>query len=42
MVSAPESAVAARYRDIARLATARLALAGKDYAGAFPKIVIED
>ncbi|MFI4921160.1 MAG: iron-sulfur cluster carrier protein ApbC, partial [Gammaproteobacteria bacterium] len=42
VVAEPDSAVAARYREIARRATARLALAGKDYAGAFPKIVIED
>ncbi len=42
VVAEPESAIAARYREIARRATARLALAGKDYAGAFPKIVIED
>ena len=38
----PKGAIAQRYRDIARRATAQLALAGKDYAGAFPKIVIED
>ncbi|HSN17584.1 MAG TPA: iron-sulfur cluster carrier protein ApbC [Gammaproteobacteria bacterium] len=38
----PQGTIAARYREIARRATARLALAGKDYAGAFPKIVVED
>jgi len=38
----PEGAIAKHYRDIGRRATAQLALAGKDYAGAFPKIVIEE
>ncbi|HEY1991235.1 MAG TPA: iron-sulfur cluster carrier protein ApbC [Gammaproteobacteria bacterium] len=38
----PQGTIAARYREIARRATARLALAGRDYAGAFPKIVVED
>lgn len=38
----PRGTIATRYREIARRAAARLALAGKDYAGAFPKIVIED
>jgi ATP-binding protein involved in chromosome partitioning len=38
----PKGAIAQRYREIARHTTAQLALAGKDYAGAFPKIVIED
>ena len=38
----PRGTIAARYRGIARRAAAQLALAGKDYAGAFPKIVIED
>ncbi len=38
----PKSPIAQRYRDIARRAAAQLALAGKDYAGAFPKIVIEE
>jgi ATP-binding protein involved in chromosome partitioning len=38
----PKGAIAQRYRDIARRATAQLSLAGKDYAGVFPKIVIED
>ncbi len=42
VVAEPENTVAARYRDIARRATAQLALAGKEYAGAFPKIVIEE
>ncbi len=38
----PKGAIAQRYRDIARRATAQLALAGKDYVGAFPRIVIEE
>jgi len=38
----PQGTIAARYREIARRATARLALAGKDYAGSFPTIVVED
>ncbi|MDE2235065.1 MAG: iron-sulfur cluster carrier protein ApbC [Gammaproteobacteria bacterium] len=38
----PKSAIARRYREIARRATAQLALAGRSYAGAFPKIVIEE
>jgi len=38
----PRGAAAGRYREIARRAAAQLALAGKDYAGAFPRIVIED
>ncbi|HEV2212017.1 MAG TPA: iron-sulfur cluster carrier protein ApbC [Gammaproteobacteria bacterium] len=42
VVAEPEGVTAGRYREIARRAAARLALAGKDYAGAFPKIVIED
>jgi ATP-binding protein involved in chromosome partitioning len=42
VVAEPEGTIAKRYKDIARRAAARLALAGKDYAGAFPKIVIED
>ncbi len=42
VVAEPQSTVAQRYRDIARCAAAQLALAGRDYAGAFPKIVVED
>lgn len=42
VVAEPDGVTAGRYREIARRATARLALAGKDYAGAFPRIVIED
>jgi len=42
VVAEPQSVTAGRYREIARRAAAHLALAGKDYAGAFPKIVIED
>jgi len=38
----PQGTIAARYREIARRAAAQLALAGKDYAGAFPKIIVED
>ena len=38
----PQGTIAARYREIARRATAQLALAGKTYAGTFPKIVVED
>ncbi|MGH8307539.1 MAG: iron-sulfur cluster carrier protein ApbC [Gammaproteobacteria bacterium] len=38
----PQGTIAQRYRDIARRVAAQLALAGKEYAGAFPKIVIED
>ena len=42
VVADPEGKIAQRYRDIARRTAAQLALAGKDYAGAFPKIVIEE
>ena len=42
VVAEPQSTVAQRYHDIARCAAAQLALAGRDYAGAFPKIVVED
>ncbi|MGH8378207.1 MAG: iron-sulfur cluster carrier protein ApbC, partial [Gammaproteobacteria bacterium] len=42
VVADPQGKIAQRYRDIARRAAAQLALAGKEYAGAFPKIVIED
>ncbi len=38
----PKGPIAQRYRAIARRAAAQLALAGKDYAGAFPKLVIEE
>lgn len=38
----PQGKVALRYREIARRTAAQLALAGKDYAGAFPKIIIEE
>jgi len=38
----PKGPIAQRYREIARRTTAQLALSGKDYAGAFPKIVIEE
>jgi ATP-binding protein involved in chromosome partitioning len=42
VVAEPQGTIAGRYREIARRATAQLAMAGKEYAGAFPKIVIED
>ena len=42
VIAEPDSTVAQRYREIARRTAAQLALAGKDYAGAFPKIVIEE
>jgi ATP-binding protein involved in chromosome partitioning len=42
VVAEPSGTIAQRYRDIARRTAARLALSGKDYAGAFPKIVVED
>jgi ATP-binding protein involved in chromosome partitioning len=42
VVAEPRGTIAGRYREIARRATAQLALAGREYAGAFPKIVIED
>jgi ATP-binding protein involved in chromosome partitioning len=38
----PRGTIAARYQEIARRTAAQLALAGRGYAGAFPKIVIED
>ena len=42
VVADPQGKIAQRYRGIARRTAAQLALAGKDYAGAFPKIVIEE
>ncbi|MGB9429326.1 MAG: iron-sulfur cluster carrier protein ApbC [Gammaproteobacteria bacterium] len=42
VVADPKGAIAQRYRDIARRAAAQLALAGKDYSGAFPKIIVEE
>lgn len=42
VIAEPDSTIAQRYREIARRTAAQLALAGKDYAGAFPKIVIEE
>ncbi len=38
----PQGTIAQRYREIARRAAAQLALSGKEYAGAFPKIIIEE
>ncbi|MGH8397694.1 MAG: iron-sulfur cluster carrier protein ApbC [Gammaproteobacteria bacterium] len=42
VVAEPQGTIAQRYRDIARRTAAQLALAGKEYAGAFPKIIIEE
>jgi ATP-binding protein involved in chromosome partitioning len=42
VIAEPDGTIAHRYREIARRTAAQLALAGKDYAGAFPKIVIEE
>ncbi|MGE5625909.1 MAG: iron-sulfur cluster carrier protein ApbC [Bacillota bacterium] len=42
VVAEPRGTIAVRYREIARRAAAKLALAGREYAGAFPKIVVED
>ncbi|MGH8401173.1 MAG: iron-sulfur cluster carrier protein ApbC, partial [Gammaproteobacteria bacterium] len=42
VIAEPDGDIARRYREIARRTTAQLALAGKDYAGSFPKIVIEE
>ena len=42
VVAEPRGTIAARYREIGRRATAQLALVGREYAGAFPKIVVED
>ena len=38
----PDGKISMRYREIARRTAAQLALAGKDYAGAFPKIIVEE
>ena len=38
----PEGPIAQIYREIARKLTAKLSLRGKDYAGVFPKIVIQN
>jgi ATP-binding protein involved in chromosome partitioning len=42
VVSAPDSAVALTYRDIARRVAARLSSQAKDYSASFPEIVIEN
>jgi ATP-binding protein involved in chromosome partitioning len=42
VVSAPDSAVALSYRDIARRVAARLSIQAKDYSASFPEIVIEN
>lgn len=41
VISDPDGRIAQIYREIARKTAARLALEAKDYASAFPKIVIE-
>jgi ATP-binding protein involved in chromosome partitioning len=41
VIADPESAIAQRYRDIARRLAARLSLQPKNYASKFPKIVVE-
>ena len=41
VVSAPDSAAAARYKEVARKAAARLAMRKKDYSAKFPNIVIQ-
>ena len=38
----PEGTIAGRYRGIARRAAARLAVLGREYAGVFPRIVVEE
>ena len=38
----PDSDISLLYREIARMASARLSLRAKDYSGKFPKIVIEN
>ena len=42
VVRDPDGRIAGLYRDIARRATARLSLQGKDYRQAFPSIVIQN
>ena len=42
VVSNPDGAIAAAYKEIARKMTAKLALQGKDYSAAFPNIVIQN
>ena len=42
VVSEPDGALARRYVEIARTATARLSRQSKDFSRAFPKIVVED
>jgi ATP-binding protein involved in chromosome partitioning len=41
VVSDPDGVIAGKYRSIARMATARLALRKKDYSAKFPNIVIQ-
>lgn len=42
VIAEPDSKATGAYREIARRAAARLALAGRDYSGKFPKIVVEE
>ena len=42
VISAPDSAVAQSYREIARRVAARLSIQAKDYSARFPEIVIEN
>ena len=42
MVAMPDSDIAARYREIARNAAARLSLQARNKAIQFPKIVVEN
>jgi ATP-binding protein involved in chromosome partitioning len=42
VVSAPDSAAAAAYRNAAQRMAAAQAVQGRDYSSKFPKIVIED
>ncbi|MGH8371299.1 MAG: P-loop NTPase, partial [Gammaproteobacteria bacterium] len=42
VIAEPDGDIARRYLEIARRTAAQLALAGKEYAGSFPKIVIEE
>jgi ATP-binding protein involved in chromosome partitioning len=42
VVTDPEGDIAMAYRKIARRVAAKLAMQGKDYASAFPNIVIKN
>ena len=41
VVAEPDGELAQRYREIARRTVARLSLTAKDFAGKFPRIVME-